>query len=521
MIIEGIVTTLDEAGRLNVAPMGPLFDDADAQTFVLRPFQGSTTLRNLIATRQGVFHLIDDPVLLAKAAIGRLDPAEITTLPAQLVQGRVLADSCSYQEFRVRSIDTRHERAEIVAQVVASGRFRDPAGWNRARHAVLEAAILATRIGILPDDEITARWHDLATTVDKTAGPPEREAWGILSRHVDDKIPPSWSNVTGWRISTPSRLHFGLLGWGPQAARLFGGVGLMIDRPGLEIEATPADDWQADGPHASRVLETARRVAARMDDPPKPSRLVVRHAPAEHLGLGLGTQLTLAVTRLVGRSQSASNLDRPETAASATGRGQRSGIGLYGHWHGGLIVDAGRPTSGDPAIPALVAAIPFPLTWWVLVVIPDGTIGLSGPDEVGAFQTLPPPPPQITDRLCRLVLLGLVPAVREQRLEPFGQAVEAIQHEVGRAFSPAQHGRIYATDRSEAIVTLMRSLGLHGVGQSSWGPSLYGFFDGSKSDRLAIEARIREQTGLPRDRLFWTQASRSGAVLSPMRQTFF
>src|SRR4051794_19910100 len=108
--------------------------------------------------------------------------------------------------------------------------------------------------------------------------------------------------MTRLRIQTPSRLHFGLLGWGPQAPRQFGGVGLMIDAPGLELIAEPSSDWHAEGPLAARALQVAARVASRLagaGTPVPPAHFRVLRAPTEHAGLGVGTQLSLAITRLL------------------------------------------------------------------------------------------------------------------------------------------------------------------------------------------------------------------------------
>jgi hypothetical protein len=181
VILEGIVTTLDEDGRLNVAPMGPRMLP-DGRRFVLRPYRTATTYRNLKATGEGVLHVHDDPVLLARAAIERVEDAE--TLPASVVRGRVLAGCCRYAEFRVERLDDREDRTTIEAVVVASGRFRDPFGWNRGQFAVLEAAILATRVELLDLGRMLAQFAELAVLVDKTGGPAEHEAFGLLDRYV-------------------------------------------------------------------------------------------------------------------------------------------------------------------------------------------------------------------------------------------------------------------------------------------------------------------------------------------------
>ncbi len=183
MILEGIVTTLSPEGTLNIAPMGPKVEPG-MRRFVLRPYQTSTTYRNLKARGEGVLHVTDDVLLLARTAIG-LDP-EAAHRPADVVHGRVLTGACRYYEFRVADLDDRAERTTIVAETVAEGRLRDFFGLNRAKHAVVEAAILATRTAFLPLDEVLADFRKLAVLVEKTGGSDEHAAFALLDQYVNE-----------------------------------------------------------------------------------------------------------------------------------------------------------------------------------------------------------------------------------------------------------------------------------------------------------------------------------------------
>jgi hypothetical protein len=127
--------------------------------------------------------VVDDVLLLAQAAIGRLSSAP-PTVPAEKVRGVVLSQACRWYEFLVDTLDDSTERAEIMARVVHAGRIRDFFGFNRAKHAVLEAAILATRVGLIPREEILAEFARLKVPVDKTAGPREAEAFALLEQFV-------------------------------------------------------------------------------------------------------------------------------------------------------------------------------------------------------------------------------------------------------------------------------------------------------------------------------------------------
>lgn len=185
MILEGLVTTLSPDGELNIAPMGPKIPaDLSMGTFILRPYKTSTTYRNLKDGGEGVFHVSDDVLLLAQGAIGAPFDPYPETFPAKSVAGRVLLNACRYYEFRPIVVDDADERTTILVETVGEGRIRDFLGLNRAKHAVVEAAILATRTAFLPVDEILAEYRKFSTIVDKTGGPPERRALDLLTDHV-------------------------------------------------------------------------------------------------------------------------------------------------------------------------------------------------------------------------------------------------------------------------------------------------------------------------------------------------
>ena len=186
LILEGLVTSLNADGSVNLSPMGPRTDRAVTH-LVLRPFQSSQTYRNLKRHGEGVFHITDDVELIARAAIGRLD-ALPPLVPAPAIRGFVAADACRWFAFRVRELDDRAERTTIVCDVVDRGTIRDFLGFNRAKHAVLEAAIFATRVGILPAEQVRAEIERLASPVDKTAGEAERRAFALLTSYINAQL---------------------------------------------------------------------------------------------------------------------------------------------------------------------------------------------------------------------------------------------------------------------------------------------------------------------------------------------
>ncbi|MHB0960654.1 MAG: DUF447 domain-containing protein [Pirellulaceae bacterium] len=186
MILEGVVTTLDQDGTIHVAPMGPDVAD-DFDHLVLCPFQSSRTFANLQRTGQGVLHVTDDVELVARAAIGQL--VEVPPhRPAPIIQGAILEQACRWYAFQTESIDARAARAVIPCRVVASGRLRDFFGFNRAKHAVLEAAVLATRLALLPRELVENEMQRLAPLVDKMGGPAERRAFAVLKQFVSESV---------------------------------------------------------------------------------------------------------------------------------------------------------------------------------------------------------------------------------------------------------------------------------------------------------------------------------------------
>lgn len=297
------------------------------------------------------------------------------------------------------------------------------------------------------------------------------------------------------RVTAPSRLHFGLLSVpaaGPDrwpgidgrpglAVRHFGGVGLMVDRPGLAVRVEPASHWSADGPLAERALEFARRVVGtRLPREHRPFRVTVEHAPAEHTGLGVGTQLGIAVAKAIAVEIGADW--SPTDLASRAGRGERSAIGTHGFEAGGLIVEGGKLP--DESLSPWVARLTFPPNWAVLLFTPPGVSWHGGPERQAFAQLATGPAATETEALCRIVLTGMLPALSSGNLDEFGEAVFEFNARAGDAFAVAQGGR-YAGPAVAGLVARLRNVGVKGVGQSSWGPTVFAIVPRSEAGRVA------------------------------------
>ena len=178
MIIESILTSMAPDGSINFAPMGVEWGE---EIIVLKPFLETTTFRNVRDTRVAVVNLTDDAMLFAQGAISS---PQFPWVPAAVVRGAVLEAACSWRELEVVTLDDTPPRSRIEARVIHRGTRREFLGFNRARHAVLEGAIIATRTHLLPADEIRDAYARLQVIVDKTAGPREQEAMAMLTEYV-------------------------------------------------------------------------------------------------------------------------------------------------------------------------------------------------------------------------------------------------------------------------------------------------------------------------------------------------
>jgi beta-ribofuranosylaminobenzene 5'-phosphate synthase len=296
------------------------------------------------------------------------------------------------------------------------------------------------------------------------------------------------------RIQTSSRLHFGLLSLAPEGvfwsdhsgnptvpARRFGGVGLMVERPGICLRGERAGAWSACGPLAERALSFARRFAESFSGTATavpPCRLEVAATSPEHAGLGTGTQLGMAVgtclANLVGLELSAAEI------AHRVGRGERSALGVHGFERGGFLVEAGQLKPGT--LGPLVSRCNVPHSWRVVLTRPAGLSGVHGERERATMARLTTGEAEAAS-LSRVVLLGMLPALEEGDIDAFGAALFEFNARAGAAFAEVQGG-IYSSSVVADLVAFIRSRGVRAVGQSSWGPT-----GGATRSRHSIKSR--------------------------------
>jgi len=329
-------------------------------------------------------------------------------------------------------------------------------------------------------------------------------------------------------VHAPSRLHFGFLSLplaDPQTAhwpdlegqlvlpaRRFGGVGLMIQAPGTRLRVEPAPTWSAEGSLAERALAFARQFLRTfppesVGDPPCPHRILVEHCAPEHMGLGTGTQLGLAVAQALAQAF-ALPAGEVSQLARRVGRGQRSALGIHGFAQGGFLVEAGKRRPDDVA--PLVARVDFPNAWRIVLLLPPWAKGLHGMMESQAFSHLSERTGLAeTDALCRLALLGMLPALAEQDLMAFSEALYDFNRRVGEAFRPVQGGT-YTHPQTADVAAFVRQHGIRAVGQSSWGPAIFAIVEDSERAE-DLSSRLRTEFALAPAEVVVTAASNQGA----------
>jgi beta-RFAP synthase len=182
----------------------------------------------------------------------------------------------------------------------------------------------------------------------------------------------------------------------------------------------------------------------------------------------------------------------PQELARVVGRARRSAIGTWTFAGGGLVVEGGRKVGHDDSAP-LLARLPFPPSWRCVVAVPDAPAGVSGAAEAQAMAQLPSPPEGDVERVAYLVLMGLLPALVEGDVATFGSSLSEIQERTGEWWAPAQGGT-FAPGPSADLVRCMREWGVPGVGQSSWGPAVYGILEG-EAPAARLAERLREALG--------------------------
>ncbi len=314
-------------------------------------------------------------------------------------------------------------------------------------------------------------------------------------------------------VKTPARLHFGLIDMRGDMGRFFGGLGVGIDRPNIILEAQPSESFSVTGEKTELVTSIAKRFLETYHINANVSIHVKQTIP-EHAGLGSGTQLALAVAAALAKLfQVTATI---QELSIALGRMKRTGVGTAVFEQGGFVVDGGKRMNGGVVVaesfPPLIFRQPFPEDWKFVVAVPDVKKGLTKTEEKNAFGRLPPMPSELVGNICRLIMMKLLPALIDRDIESFGDALTKIQVVVGDYFAGVQGGT-FSSLAATAGIDVMNACGAYGVGQSSWGPAVYGLVQGetqAKTMLSKLESFIQDNGG---GQVFIANPNNQGATI--------
>jgi len=325
------------------------------------------------------------------------------------------------------------------------------------------------------------------------------------------------ASAGGVRVQAPGRLHLGFLDPAGTLGRRFGSLGLVVCGVStlVEVRRSAADRAGAadpaalaELPRARAHLEALRQATGRRE----PLHLFLDHVLPAHAGLGSGTQLALAVGRAF-----AALLDVPLATpeiARITGRGLRSGVGIAGFDHGGLLLDGGPRADGTPA--PVLSRLALPAQWRIVLALDPRQRGLSGAQEKAALAALPPLPRAAAAEICHEVLMRVLPGAAGGEFAPFAAGLTRMQALLGEHFAPAQQGRRYASAAVGRVIEWIGARTAAAVGQSSWGPTGFAIVP-SASDADAAVAAARAAGIVDEDvELRIVRARDRGAVVSPL-----
>ena len=312
-------------------------------------------------------------------------------------------------------------------------------------------------------------------------------------------------------IKTPARLHLGLIDLNGDLGRMFGGFGVGIDHPNVIVEAEQSQGLSIEGQEIELVNALANRFFNVYHIQPN-VHINVKEAILPHVGLGSGTQLSLAIAVALAKL---SNVQASvQELTFAMNRARRTGVGTAIFQHGGFVVDGGKAIIKPEApakFPPLIYRQPFPKEWRFIVAIPNLIQGLSNSQENHAFDRLTKMRADEVGKICRLTMLKLLPALAEMDIKNFGEALTSIQEVIGGYFAQVQGGKFTRADVEDSI-EFLKEIGAYGVGQSSWGPALYGVIKQEDSEQALekVKAYLDKNAG---GEAFIAKANNKGATI--------
>jgi beta-RFAP synthase len=302
-----------------------------------------------------------------------------------------------------------------------------------------------------------------------------------------------------------------MFSFGSATRAQFGGVGVMVEPPCVDVQIEPARSFAVKGSASQqhRTTSVVERLVTDWKLGALPASEIKVTSPRDHTGLGVGTQLSLAIAAGLRRFLNLPEMPAEELAR-VTKRGARSAVGTHGFAQGGLIVDAGKNSADE--LGKLALRVELPEAWRVVLICPRNEEGLAGEGETLAFEQLPAVSDEKTRELWAITTEQLLPAVHDRSCDAFGEAVYQFGRRAGECFSTAQGGPFASKDIAQLVASI-RDLGVRGVGQSSWGPTVFAVAPNDQEARRLLD-RLRSRYGEKKYEITISRPNNHGATLT-------
>lgn len=308
-------------------------------------------------------------------------------------------------------------------------------------------------------------------------------------------------------VIAPARLHMGFIDLSGSLGRHFGSIGVALNELATRVTLTAAEQTEIIGPSAERAHKCLAQFCDAFDVSDK-VKLTIETAIPEHIGLGSGTQMSLAIGAALNAFYDLQLSVRE--IATVMDRGLRSGIGIGVFEHGGLVVDGGR--GEKTVIPPVLMNFAIPDTWRFILVFDQRGQGLHGQQEIKAFGALPPFPREEAERLCYLLLMQGLPALAENDIQQFGAIITRLQNAVGEHFAAVQGG-VFTSAEVAAAMQWFAQQGAVAIGQTSWGPTGFCAVEGIERTEKLVQAARQIFTHYPHLSFMLVSACNAGGTV--------
>ncbi len=296
------------------------------------------------------------------------------------------------------------------------------------------------------------------------------------------------------KVETPCRLHFGFSNLSLSRSKIYGGIGATIQEPKVVLKAKKSNSVEIETDKDYERVEDYVKKSVNILDIDGVKVKIEETLPG-HVGLGSGTQLALSIFIGIAKLYNIKIDIRKE--APKLGRGGRSGVGVAAFEKGGFIVDSGHnsedftrclPENGGWNVPKIINQHDIPENWRFLVVIPDAKKIYGEEEEKKVQETVFNASYSIADKISSALIDKVLPGIAEGNIREFSEGITKVNRLNGSWFSKLQGG-VYRKE-SKNIIEKLRHKDLYAVGQSSWGPTVYGITIDEKVDGILEDISV-------------------------------